>query len=111
LAARGFGIVVWVQVVERTPGEGHAAGAREKRRDADWCAIWSGVRGRERAEDGQHPAAGAGHEAQGNSRHGASRAVLCCAVLCCASSMAKMVLKKNGHQQVFNIGKWSNLLR
>lgn len=36
-------------------------------------------------------------------------------VLCCASGtrsgMAKMVLKKNGYPQVFNIGKWSNLLR
>lgn len=36
-------------------------------------------------------------------------------VLCCASGtrsgMAKMMLKKNGYQQVFNIGKWSNLLR
>jgi phage shock protein E len=36
-------------------------------------------------------------------------------VLCCASGtrsgMAKMVLKKNGYQQVFNIGKRSNLLR
>ncbi len=36
-------------------------------------------------------------------------------VLCCAtgsrSGMAKMVLKKNGYQQVFNIGKWSNLGR
>lgn len=35
-------------------------------------------------------------------------------VLCCASGtrsgMAKMVLKKNGYAQVFNIGKWSNLL-
>ena len=35
-------------------------------------------------------------------------------VLCCASGtrsgMAKMVLKKNGYSQVFNIGKWSNLL-
>ena len=35
-------------------------------------------------------------------------------VLCCASGtrsgMAKMVLKKNGYQKVFNIGKWSNLL-
>ncbi len=35
-------------------------------------------------------------------------------VLCCASGtrsgMAKMMLKKNGYQQVFNIGKWSNLL-
>lgn len=36
-------------------------------------------------------------------------------VLCCASGtrsgMAKMVLKKNGYGQVFNIGKWTNLLR
>lgn len=35
-------------------------------------------------------------------------------VLCCASGtrsgMARMVLKKNGYQNVFNIGKWSNLL-
>lgn len=35
-------------------------------------------------------------------------------VLCCASGtrsgMAKRMLKKNGYQQVFNIGKWSNLL-
>jgi rhodanese-related sulfurtransferase len=35
-------------------------------------------------------------------------------VLCCASGsrsgMAKMLLKKNGYAQVFNIGKWSNLL-
>lgn len=35
-------------------------------------------------------------------------------VLCCASGtrsgMAKMMLKKNGYKQVFNIGKWSNLL-
>lgn len=35
-------------------------------------------------------------------------------VLCCASGtrsgMARMMLKKNGYQQVFNIGKWSNLL-
>jgi len=36
-------------------------------------------------------------------------------VLCCASGtrsgMAKLVLKKNGYGQVFNIGKWTNLLR
>ena len=36
-------------------------------------------------------------------------------VLCCASGtrsgMAKMMLKKNGYNEVFNIGKWSNLLR
>lgn len=35
-------------------------------------------------------------------------------VLCCASGtrsgMARMMLKKNGYQQVFNIGKWTNLL-
>jgi phage shock protein E len=35
-------------------------------------------------------------------------------VLCCASGtrsgMAKMMLKKNGYQQVHNIGKWRNLL-
>jgi phage shock protein E len=35
-------------------------------------------------------------------------------VLCCASGtrsgMAKLVLKKNGYGQVFNIGKWTNLL-
>ncbi len=35
-------------------------------------------------------------------------------VLCCASGtrsgMARMMLRKNGYQQVFNIGKWSNLL-
>ena len=35
-------------------------------------------------------------------------------VLCCASGtrsgMAKMMLKKNGYQNVFNIGKWRNLL-
>lgn len=35
-------------------------------------------------------------------------------VLCCASGtrsgMAKRVLKKHGYAQVFNIGKWSNLL-
>jgi phage shock protein E len=35
-------------------------------------------------------------------------------VLCCASGtrsgMAKMMLKKNGYKQVFNIGKWRNLL-
>jgi len=35
-------------------------------------------------------------------------------VLCCASGtrsgMAKMLLKKNGYSQVFNIGKWNNLL-
>lgn len=35
-------------------------------------------------------------------------------VLCCASGtrsgMAKLVLKKNGYPQVFNAGKWSNLL-
>lgn len=35
-------------------------------------------------------------------------------VVCCASGtrsgMAKMLLKKNGYGQVFNIGKWSNLL-
>lgn len=35
-------------------------------------------------------------------------------VLCCASGtrsgMAKLVLKKNGYQQVFNVGKWGNLL-
>lgn len=35
-------------------------------------------------------------------------------VLCCASGtrsgMAKMVLKKNGYAQVFNVGKWRNLL-
>lgn len=35
-------------------------------------------------------------------------------VLCCASGtrsgMAKMLLKKNGYAQVFNVGKWSNLL-
>jgi phage shock protein E len=36
-------------------------------------------------------------------------------VLCCASGtrsgMAKMMLKKKGYGQVFNIGKWTNLLR
>ena len=36
-------------------------------------------------------------------------------VVCCASGtrsgMARMLLKKNGYDQVFNIGKWSNLLR
>jgi rhodanese-related sulfurtransferase len=36
-------------------------------------------------------------------------------VLCCASGtrsgMAKLMLKKNGYGQVFNIGKWTNLLR
>lgn len=36
-------------------------------------------------------------------------------VLCCASGtrsgMAKLVLRKNGYGQVFNIGKWTNLLR
>ncbi|MEZ5646928.1 MAG: rhodanese-like domain-containing protein [Burkholderiaceae bacterium] len=36
-------------------------------------------------------------------------------VLCCASGtrsgMARMVLRKNGYAQVFNIGKWTNLLR
>ena len=36
-------------------------------------------------------------------------------VLCCAtgtrSGMAKLMLKKNGYRKVFNIGKWSNLLR
>ena len=35
-------------------------------------------------------------------------------VLCCASGtrsgMARMLLKKNGYAQVFNVGKWSNLL-
>lgn len=35
-------------------------------------------------------------------------------VLCCASGtrsgMARMLLKKNGYSQVFNIGKWTNLL-
>lgn len=35
-------------------------------------------------------------------------------VLCCASGtrsgMARMLLKKNGYGQVFNIGKWTNLL-
>jgi len=36
-------------------------------------------------------------------------------VLCCASGtrsgMARLVLKKNGYGQVFNIGRWTNLLR
>jgi rhodanese-related sulfurtransferase len=36
-------------------------------------------------------------------------------VVCCASGtrsgMARMKLKKNGYAQVFNIGKWTNLLR
>jgi len=36
-------------------------------------------------------------------------------VLCCASGtrsgMAKLLLKKHGYPQVFNAGKWSNLLR
>lgn len=36
-------------------------------------------------------------------------------VLCCASGtrsgMAKRLLKKKGYSQVFNIGKWTNLLR
>lgn len=36
-------------------------------------------------------------------------------VLCCASGtrsgMAKMMLTKKGYKQVFNIGKWGNLLR
>lgn len=36
-------------------------------------------------------------------------------VLCCASGtrsgMAKMMLKKNGYEKVFNIGTWSNFLR
>jgi len=35
-------------------------------------------------------------------------------VVCCASGtrsgMARMLLKKHGYAQVFNIGKWSNLL-
>ncbi|MDZ7923874.1 MAG: rhodanese-like domain-containing protein [Marinagarivorans sp.] len=35
-------------------------------------------------------------------------------VLCCASGsrsgMAKMLLKRNGYGQVFNVGKWRNLL-
>ena len=35
-------------------------------------------------------------------------------VVCCASGtrsgMARMMLKKNGYPQVFNAGKWSNLL-
>ena len=35
-------------------------------------------------------------------------------VVCCASGtrsgMARMMLKKNGYTQVFNVGKWSNLL-
>jgi phage shock protein E len=35
-------------------------------------------------------------------------------VLCCASGtrsgMAKRILKKNGYEKVFNIGKWRNLL-
>ncbi len=35
-------------------------------------------------------------------------------VLCCASGtrsgMAKMVLKKNGYQQVYNVGSWDKLL-
>ena len=35
-------------------------------------------------------------------------------VVCCASGarsgMAGMVLRKNGYAQVFNVGKWSNLL-
>lgn len=36
-------------------------------------------------------------------------------VLCCASGtrsgMAKLMLKKNGYQNVLNIGTWSNFLR
>jgi phage shock protein E len=36
-------------------------------------------------------------------------------VVCCASGtrsgMARLKLKKNGYGQVFNIGKWTNLLR
>lgn len=36
-------------------------------------------------------------------------------VLCCASGtrsgMAKMMLRKNGYKEVFNIGTWSNFLR
>lgn len=36
-------------------------------------------------------------------------------VLCCASGtrsgMAKLMLKKKGYEKVFNIGKWSNLVR
>ena len=35
-------------------------------------------------------------------------------VLCCASGtrsgMAKLVLKKNGYQQVYNVGTWGKLL-
>ena len=35
-------------------------------------------------------------------------------VVCCASGtrsgMAKMLLKKNGYAQVFNVGQWRNLL-
>ncbi len=35
-------------------------------------------------------------------------------VVCCASGtrsgMARMMLRKNGYAQVFNVGKWSNLL-
>jgi len=35
-------------------------------------------------------------------------------VVCCASGtrsgMARLLLKKNGYQQVFNVGKWRNLL-
>jgi len=36
-------------------------------------------------------------------------------VLCCASGtrsgMAKLMLKKHGYKQVFNVGKWANLVR
>lgn len=36
-------------------------------------------------------------------------------VLCCASGtrsgMAKLLLKKNGYQQVLNIGVWANFLK
>jgi rhodanese-related sulfurtransferase len=36
-------------------------------------------------------------------------------VLCCASGtrsgMARMMLKKNGYKEVFNIGTWGNFLR
>lgn len=36
-------------------------------------------------------------------------------VLCCASGtrsgMARMMLKKNGYAQVFNVGTWGNLLK
>src|SRR3990167_9423109 len=76
LAPLAGGAVVWLQVVERTQGGGLAARAQEKRGHAGRRPLRGGVRWRQRPGVGQHPAAGAGQPAQGDSQLGTRGAVL-----------------------------------